>query len=106
MLSTKQGEGSRRGHCENSRSPVDTSNVDIHLFTEMTESKESEWVRRYQLSWAEWAGVRVLRRGRVPRHIAVIMDGNRRYARMAGTEVSEVTGLPNATINNGILLIS
>ena len=85
MLSTKQGEGPRRGHCA---CPVDTSNVDIHLFTEMTESKESEWVRRYQLSWAEWAGVRVLRRGRVPRHIAVIMDGNRRYARMAGTEVS------------------
>ena len=45
-------------------------------------------MRRYQLSWAEWAGVRVLRRGRVPRHIAVIMDGNRRYARMAGAEVS------------------
>ena len=69
--------------------------LDIHLFTEMTECKESEWVRRYQLSWAEWAGVRVLRRGRVPRHVAVIMDGNRRYARMAGAEVS----LPIATID-------
>ena len=80
---------------------VDTFNVDIHLFTEMTECKESEWVRRYQLSWAEWAGVRALRRGSVPRHVAVIMDGNRRYARMAGAEVS----FPIATIDNGTLLM-
>jgi len=44
-------------------------------------------MRKYELSWSEWLGVRVLRRGRVPRHIAVIMDGNRRFARQAGQEV-------------------
>ena len=64
------------------------------------------WVRQYDYSWLERLAVNVIKVGRVPNHIAVIMDGNRRYARMAGTEVSGVTGLPNATIDNGILLIS
>jgi len=48
---------------------------------------EGEWMREYELSWIERMAVNVLRRGRVPRHIAVIMDGNRRFARLAGEQV-------------------
>ena len=48
---------------------------------------EGVWIRKYELSWLEWLGVNVVKRGHVPRHIAVIMDGNRRFARQAGQEV-------------------
>jgi len=48
---------------------------------------EGTWIPKYELSWLEWFGVNVVKRGKVPRHIAVIMDGNRRYARQAGREV-------------------
>jgi len=48
---------------------------------------EGVWIRKYELSWLEWLGVNVVKRGQVPRHIAVIMDGNRRFARQAGQEV-------------------
>jgi len=48
---------------------------------------EGEWMREYKLSWTEWMAVNVLRKGHVPRHVAVIMDGNRRYARQAGKQV-------------------
>ena len=44
-------------------------------------SEDSVWMRKYDLSWSEWLGVKVLRQGRIPRHVAVIMDGNRRFAR-------------------------
>jgi len=50
-------------------------------------SADSVWMKQYDLSWSEWLGVKVLRQGRVPRHVAVIMDGNRRFARQAGQEV-------------------
>lgn len=39
------------------------------------------WLVEKNRSWAEWAVARILRVGPVPRHLAVIMDGNRRYAR-------------------------
>jgi len=48
---------------------------------------EGVWIRKYELSWLEWLGGNVVKRGQVPRHIAVIMDGNRRFARQAGQEV-------------------
>lgn len=41
----------------------------------------AEWL------WREsWMGlpIRILQKGRIPRHMAFIMDGNRRYARRAG----------------------
>lgn len=49
--------------------------------------EESGWVRKYDYSWLERFALNVIRVGRVPRHIAVIMDGNRRYARQAGDPV-------------------
>ncbi|XP_042863347.1 dehydrodolichyl diphosphate synthase complex subunit DHDDS-like [Penaeus japonicus] len=39
------------------------------------------WLVEKNRSWAEWAVTRILRVGPVPRHLAVIMDGNRRFAR-------------------------
>ncbi|XP_037778705.1 dehydrodolichyl diphosphate synthase complex subunit DHDDS-like [Penaeus monodon] len=39
------------------------------------------WLVEKNRSWAEWAVARILGVGPVPRHLAVIMDGNRRYAR-------------------------
>ena len=45
-------------------------------------------MKEYELSWLEWLGVKVLRQGRVPRHVAVIMDGNRRFARQVKIEDS------------------
>merc|ERR1719410_258745 len=45
------------------------------------------WVRKYDYSWLERLAVNVIKVGRVPKHIAVIMDGNRRFARQAGDPV-------------------
>ena len=53
----------------------------------MRMPEESGWVRKYDYSWLERFALNVIRVGRVPRHIAVIMDGNRRYARQAGDPV-------------------
>ena len=53
--------------------------ITTETFPEM--SADSVWMKQYDLSWSEWLGVKVLRQGRVPRHVAVIMDGNRRFAR-------------------------
>lgn len=32
-------------------------------------------------TWAEWVALRVLQVGPIPKHVAIIMDGNRRYAK-------------------------
>lgn len=39
------------------------------------------WFVEQNRTWAEWAAIRVLKVGPMPRHLAVIMDGNRRFAR-------------------------
>ena len=39
------------------------------------------WIVEQNRTWPEWAAIRVLKVGPIPRHIAVIMDGNRRFAR-------------------------
>lgn len=39
------------------------------------------WVNEPKRSWIEWAALRVLRIGPIPRHVAFIMDGNRRFAK-------------------------
>lgn len=41
------------------------------------------WVRDGNLSWTQRLAVKLMRSGPVPRHIAFIMDGNRRYANKA-----------------------
>ena len=54
-------------------------------------SEDSVWMKKYDLSWSEWLGGKVLKQGRVPRHVAVIMDGNRRFARQVKKRYLNVT---------------
>uniref|UniRef100_A0A131Z3L3 Alkyl transferase n=1 Tax=Rhipicephalus appendiculatus TaxID=34631 RepID=A0A131Z3L3_RHIAP len=39
------------------------------------------WIKQTKLTWLQSVAVRVLKAGKVPSHLAVIMDGNRRFAR-------------------------
>jgi len=39
---------------------------------------------QYQYSWLERLGINVIKVGSIPRHVAVIMDGNRRFAKQSG----------------------
>ncbi|CAB3382563.1 Hypothetical predicted protein [Cloeon dipterum] len=48
------------------------------------------WIKEGSLSWLQAACVKVVRSGQVPRHVAFIMDGNRRFA--AKTNVLKVEG--------------
>ena len=51
---------------------------------------ESGWVRdQYQYSWLQRLGINVIRVGSIPRHVAVIMDGNRRFAKQSGVATIE-----------------
>ncbi|KAL1131748.1 hypothetical protein AAG570_011361 [Ranatra chinensis] len=47
------------------------------------------WIRDSSLNWFHLLFVRLLRCGRVPEHVAFIMDGNRRYARKNNVEKLE-----------------
>lgn len=39
------------------------------------------WFRDSSLTWAQLFCVRLLKCGVIPKHVAFIMDGNRRYAK-------------------------
>jgi len=39
------------------------------------------WIRENSMSWTQLFCARVLACGEVPKHVAFIMDGNRRYAK-------------------------
>jgi len=50
----------------------------------------SGWVRdQYKYSWLERLGINVIKVGSIPRHVAVIMDGNRRFAKQSGVATIE-----------------
>ncbi|XP_054272030.1 dehydrodolichyl diphosphate synthase complex subunit DHDDS-like [Macrosteles quadrilineatus] len=48
------------------------------------------WIRDSSLTWAQLFCVRVLKCGVIPKHVAFIMDGNRRYAKQ--TNVKKLDG--------------
>ncbi|XP_059485403.1 dehydrodolichyl diphosphate synthase complex subunit DHDDS [Neocloeon triangulifer] len=48
------------------------------------------WIRESALSWVQMFCVKVVRTGVIPRHVAFIMDGNRRFA--AKNNVQKVEG--------------
>ncbi|OQR73497.1 dehydrodolichyl diphosphate synthase-like [Tropilaelaps mercedesae] len=53
------------------------------------EKNSNVLLRQYELSWLESIAARILKHGRIPRHLAVIMDGNRRYAKLYKKEAIE-----------------
>ncbi len=54
----------------------------------ITELLKMSWIKeeRYSYSWLESICLRILKCGNIPRHVAFIMDGNRRYAKRLGLE--------------------
>lgn len=47
------------------------------------------WIRERTLNWFQLLALKIIRTGHVPKHVAFIMDGNRRYAnkqKVAGIE--------------------
>lgn len=38
------------------------------------------WISTTPLSWFQFCAVKILKTGQIPQHVAIIMDGNRRYA--------------------------
>jgi undecaprenyl pyrophosphate synthase len=38
------------------------------------------WFKKYDRSFLQTCAIRILQTGPIPRHLAFIMDGNRRYA--------------------------
>ncbi|KAF3428535.1 hypothetical protein E2986_06528 [Frieseomelitta varia] len=47
------------------------------------------WIRDNALNWFQRLAIRILRTGHIPKHVAFIMDGNRRYASKTGIEKIE-----------------
>lgn len=47
------------------------------------------WIKEGQLNWLERFFIKVLKCGPIPRHVAFIMDGNRRYATKVGIRQTE-----------------
>lgn len=48
------------------------------------------WIRERTLNWFQFLALKIIRTGHVPRHVAFIMDGNRRYANKK--QVAKVEG--------------
>jgi ditrans,polycis-polyprenyl diphosphate synthase len=47
------------------------------------------WIAKNSLSWLQTLAIKILKTGHVPKHVAIIMDGNRRYANKARVEQVE-----------------
>ncbi|OAD59734.1 Dehydrodolichyl diphosphate synthase [Eufriesea mexicana] len=48
------------------------------------------WIRNNILSWFQRLAIRILKTGHIPKHVAFIMDGNRRYA--SKTRIKHIEG--------------
>ena len=47
------------------------------------------WIQESKLKWYENLAVNVLKCGKIPKHVAFIMDGNRRFANKCGVQKIE-----------------
>lgn len=47
------------------------------------------WIQESKLKWVENLAINVLKCGQIPRHVAFIMDGNRRFANKCGVQKIE-----------------
>ncbi|KAI0320362.1 Di-trans-poly-cis-decaprenylcistransferase [Amylostereum chailletii] len=52
-------------------------------------SQRSSWLRKSSYDKLQRAIIATLKAGPIPRHVAFVMDGNRRYARMHGFKVAQ-----------------
>ena len=46
--------------------------------------------KEYSLNWFQLLALKIIRTGHMPKHVALIMDGNRRYAKKQN--ISKVEG--------------
>ncbi|KYN01879.1 PREDICTED: dehydrodolichyl diphosphate synthase complex subunit DHDDS [Cyphomyrmex costatus] len=47
------------------------------------------WIKEHSLNWFQSLALRIIKTGKVPKHVAFIMDGNRRYANKQNLEKRE-----------------
>lgn len=55
----------------------------------MPTTETSAWIRESNLCWYERFAINVVKVGNIPRHVAFIMDGNRRFANKSHIEKRE-----------------
>lgn len=60
------------------------------MYFSFSEHKEIMSVLiKNSLTWFQSLVLKILKTGKVPKHVAIIMDGNRRYAKRQGIEKAE-----------------
>lgn len=47
------------------------------------------WIAKNTLTWLQTLVIKIMKTGLVPKHVAFIMDGNRRYANKTGVKKIE-----------------
>lgn len=70
---------------------MERENLAVYLSTSSSPPlASSDWIYDKPFSWFHRLCFYVLKWGRVPKHVAIVMDGNRRYARK--TQVEKIEG--------------
>ncbi|XP_076178286.1 dehydrodolichyl diphosphate synthase subunit isoform X2 [Ptiloglossa arizonensis] len=62
------------------------------------------WIRDSTLSWFQLLAIKILKTGHIPKHVAFIMDGNRRYASKNGMQKIEGHTKGDKTKQHGICI--
>lgn len=62
------------------------------------------WISEYPLSWIHQICFAILKRGTIPKHIAIVMDGNRRFARKS--RVKSYDGHQKGLVKSEIIVLS
>uniref|UniRef100_A0ABD2XAU5 Alkyl transferase n=2 Tax=Trichogramma TaxID=7490 RepID=A0ABD2XAU5_9HYME len=63
--------------------------INVETLRRTKTTTTMSWIAKNTLSWLQSLAIKVLRSGNVPKHVAIIMDGNRRYANKAGVKKIE-----------------
>lgn len=54
-----------------------------------SQNSTMSWIVDSTLNWFQYGIIKILKKGCVPKHIAFIMDGNRRFAKRSNTKTIE-----------------